>query len=164
MGKVVIIGGNKRAGKTTLSLTLHKEYNWVNFNKNEYFLINEKEYPKTLYCWTIWQKDKNIPIGGINVHHQEDDYFHCELGYSIHPNFWNEGYMSEAVIKVLDFLINEVGYERVSAECTFDNISSKRVMEKSGMTFEGIKRKSYYKNNQFYDKYLYSKIRDDYKK
>lgn len=87
MGKVVIIGGNKRAGKTTLSLTLHKEYNWVNFNKNEYFLINEKEYPKTLYCWTIWQKGKNIPIGGINVHHQEDDYFHCELGYSIHPNF-----------------------------------------------------------------------------
>lgn len=34
MGKVVIIGGNKRAGKTTLSLLLHKKYNYnyVNFD------------------------------------------------------------------------------------------------------------------------------------
>ncbi len=31
-GKVIIIGGNKRAGKTTLTMKLHKEYNFNYYN------------------------------------------------------------------------------------------------------------------------------------
>ena len=33
-GKIIIIGGNKRAGKTTLSIKLHKElgFNYYNFD------------------------------------------------------------------------------------------------------------------------------------
>jgi len=44
-----------------------------------------------------------------------------------------------------------------------DNIASKKVMEKCDMELEGIKRKSYYKEGIFYDNYLFSKIKEDYK-
>lgn len=122
--------------------------NWIDFKTKEKYFEVEMEYPKNLYCWTIWLKNENIPIGGATVHHQEDEYYHRELGYSVHPNFWNKGYFTKAVSTVLDFLINKASYERVSAECITDNIASKRVMEKVGMTFEGIKRKTYCKNNK----------------
>lgn len=139
-----------------------KKCNWIEYeNKDEFFKL-KYDLPLNIYCWTIWLKDKNIPIGGISVHHQEDSQFKCEIGYSIHPNYWKNGYCSEALNEVLNFLINKVGYERVTGECTLDNIGSKRVMEKCNMKFEGIKRKSYYKDNKFYDNYLFSKIKEDY--
>lgn len=46
MGKVVIIGGNKRAGKTTLSLTLHKEYNYNYYNFDMLLDSLEETFPK----------------------------------------------------------------------------------------------------------------------
>lgn len=139
-----------------------KKCNWVYFNNKEEFMKLNYEIPDNIYSWTIWLKDKNIPIGGISIHHQEDEYYHAEVGYSINPKYWNLGYASETLESVLNFLINEVGYERISGECRIDNISSKKVMEKCNMKYEGIKRKSYYKDGKFYDNYLFSKIKEDF--
>ena len=139
-----------------------KVCNWVDFKNKEEFLNLRYEIPNNFYNWTIWLKDKNIPIGGISLHHQEDDYYHAEIGYSINPKYWGCGYASEALNVVLDFLINKVGYERISGECRLDNIGSKKVMEKCNMKLEGIKRKAYYKDGVFYDNYLFSKIKEDY--
>ena len=139
-----------------------KVCNWVAFKTKEEFLKSKFEIPNNVYIWTIWLKDVNIPIGGISIHHQNDDYYHAEVGYSINPKYWGLGYASEALEVVLDFLINKVGYERISGECRIDNIASKKVMEKCNMKFEGIERKSYYKDGVFYDNYLFSKIKEDY--
>ena len=136
--------------------------NWVDFKEKEDFLKIKCDNPDNVYAWTIWAKSDNIPIGGISIHHQEDSYYHAEVGYSINPKYCNMGYASEALEAALDFLINEIGYERISGECRVDNIASKRVMEKCNMKFEGIKRKSYYKDGVFYDNYLFSKIKEDY--
>lgn len=135
---------------------------WVNFKTKEEFLKTKFEIPDNVYIWTIWIKNSNTPIGGISIHHQEDDYFHAEVGYSINPKYCGLGYATEALEAVLDFLINKVGYERISGECRVDNIASKKVMEKCNMKLEGIKRKSYYKDGNFYDNYLFSKIKEDF--
>lgn len=92
------------------------------------------------YWWTIWIKKLNIPIGGITVHHQDDLNGTCEIGYSINPKYQNNGYASEALVKVIDFLKNEVGYKYVICNCKLSNSASKRVMEKASMEYYGIIR------------------------
>lgn len=132
-------------------------------NKNDFFqnsdsLLNLKDNE---YIWTIFKKNKNIPIGCISVHSQDDENFNCSIGYSIHPNFQNFGYCTEALKEVIKFLINEVGYYRICCKYRGDNIASKRVMEKSGFKFEGTERDSLFKNVQFIDRHVYSIIKSD---
>ena len=58
-----------------------------------------------------------------------------EIGYGIGSNYWNNGYVTEAVEAFIPYLFNERGFDTVYASCFIDNPASKRVMEKVGMTY-----------------------------
>lgn len=128
------------------------------FLKDSHNLLNTKNDE---YVWTIFTKEENIPIGCIGVHTQDDQNFSCSIGYGIHPNFQNCGYCTEALKEAVKFLIGEVGYYRIVCKYRGDNIASKRVMEKSGLTYEGTERCSLFKDNQFIDRHVYSIIKTD---
>ena len=55
-----------------------------------------------------------------------------EIGYVLHPDFWNRGYMTEAVGVVIRELFR-MGASAVRAGHFEENASSRRVMEKNGM-------------------------------
>lgn len=61
-----------------------------------------------------------------------------EIGYGIGSNYWNNGYVTEAVEAFIPYLFNERGFDTVYASCFIDNPASKRVMEKVGMTYSHI--------------------------
>ena len=63
------------------------------------------------------------------------------IGYVLHPDCWGMGYMTEAVKEIINFGFNRLGLNRIEATCDTGNKASARVMEKSGMKFEGIMRK-----------------------
>ena len=56
-----------------------------------------------------------------------------ELGYVIHPEYHNRGYMTVALSLAINELFDK-GYEEVICGAFEGNIASMRVMEKSGMT------------------------------
>jgi RimJ/RimL family protein N-acetyltransferase len=58
-----------------------------------------------------------------------------EIGYRIHPAYWNRGLVTEAAAAVLAFAFEVVGLDRVVAIYEPDNVGSGRVMEKIGMRF-----------------------------
>ena len=58
------------------------------------------------------------------------------LGYFTYPKFWGNGYMSEAVKKVLEFAFTKDNVYRVTTGCLAENIGSERVMQKSGLIKE----------------------------
>ena len=71
--------------------------------------------------------------------------------------------MTEALKEVIRFFMEEVEVNVVFAECTSDNIASKRVMEKANMNLEGtLKNRITDKNNNVKDLLSYSITRDDY--
>ena len=55
-----------------------------------------------------------------------------EMGYALHPNHWNCGYMSEAFAAVIDYLRTR-GFTTVVAGAFAKNAASLRVMQKCGM-------------------------------
>jgi ribosomal-protein-alanine N-acetyltransferase len=65
-----------------------------------------------------------------------------EIGYCIGRSWWNCGITSEALAAVIDFLMDEVGAQRVEACHDPRNPNSGAVMRKCGMQYEGTQRQA----------------------
>lgn len=75
----------------------------------------------------------------------------AEIGYVLNPDYWGQGYMPEAVRRVLSFGFCELGLNRIEARYMVGNEKSRRVMEKVGMTFEGVRRELLYVKGAYRD-------------
>ncbi len=64
----------------------------------------------------------------------------AEFGYSIARKHWGKGLVAEAVAKGMSWAFEAFDLARISAEADVANVQSWRVMEKLGMTREGVLR------------------------
>ena len=78
------------------------------------------------------------PVGVIDL---RDRGHLVEFGYVIGRSCWGRGYMTEALSTLVDWSLEQPRVWRASALCDVDNAASARVMEKAGMTYEGILRR-----------------------
>ena len=81
----------------------------------------------------------DVVIGGINLRIHKSDQI-AEMGYSISRKHWGNGYGTEAARAVVDWAFEALCLFKVSSEANVDNRRSWRVMERIGMTREGIHR------------------------
>ena len=63
-----------------------------------------------------------------------------EIGYVINPKFSGQGIATEVVARVIKFGFENLALERIECKFIVGNEASRRVMEKNGMTFEGVRR------------------------
>lgn len=106
------------------------------------------------YNWCILNKQTKEPIGSINVVRRNDANFNCEVGYCLSRKDWNKGYTTEALKKILEFLFDE-GFYKVELKHVVENVASGRVMQKAGLTFQGLSPVSCYVRGVFYDCNVY---------
>ena len=69
-------------------------------------------------------------IGYINEVEKDDQFI--ELGYVLHPNYHNQGYMTEALAATFEPLFKK-GFNEVICGAFEGNKASLRVMQKAGM-------------------------------
>ncbi len=81
-----------------------------------------------------------------------------EVGYAIAADFQKQGLASEAAAKCLEYGFNTLNLEKIVAVARPENLASCRVMEKIGMTFDGI--------GYYYDRDLahYSIFKENFKR
>ena len=60
-----------------------------------------------------------------------------DIGFALLPQFENQGYASEAAAAMMQYGRRILNLTRVLAIATTDNISSRRLLEKIGLKFEG---------------------------
>jgi [ribosomal protein S5]-alanine N-acetyltransferase len=65
-----------------------------------------------------------------------DEVEELEIGYRIDPSCWGRGIATEAARAVRDLAFHELGVARVISLIHPDNVASRRVAEKNGMTPE----------------------------
>ena len=100
-------------------------------------------------------------IGAMGiVIHQEHDL--GELGYWIGKPYWNQGYCTEAAEEALRYGFKALGLNRVAAIHYTRNPASGRVMEKVGMSHEGIRRQAMKRWGEYVDVACYGILREDY--
>lgn len=95
---------------------------------------------QSFFGWAI-EKDGRF-IGSIGTFHMDIENESCEIGYNIGSKYWNQGIATEALTKVLSFLLQSVGLHKVYASCHEENLASRRVMEKAGMKYEGMAKEA----------------------
>lgn len=64
----------------------------------------------------------------------------------------------------MDFGFNDLKLHRIEAGCAVENIASSKVLEKVGMTKEGMKRKKLPIRGEWKDNYLYAILEEDFLK
>lgn len=121
--------------------SLTKYISWVPFNTMEkcekfikYHLKKYEENP-LFFSWKIVYDDKIV--GSIALYNVDTRSESGELGYIMGSEWQNKGLMTETVDSVLEYAFNQAGFHRIYASCHEDNMASKRVLEKLGMTYEG---------------------------
>lgn len=108
------------------------------------------------YQWAIVPVELGEPIGSIAVVGCDSRIGQLEVGYCIGKRWWRQGYVSEALGRVIAFLIGEVGASRVTARHDSRNPGSGAVMKKCGMTCEGTLRQADRNNQGICDACVYS--------
>lgn len=96
---------------------------------------------------------------GLEIDRTHDS---AELGYWIARDAWNRGYATEAAGALLDFAFRTLDIHRVEARHFVRNPSSGRVMQKLGMTLEGVHRQSLKKWGVFEDAARYAILRREW--
>ena len=79
-------------------------------------------------------------IGGINLS-IDKNHQTAEMGYGIARKHWGNGYATEAAHAVVDWAFETFCLAKIYAYAIVDNNRSWRVMERIGMTREGLLRK-----------------------
>ena len=69
-------------------------------------------------------------------HHPTEGIDDVEIGYRLHPGYWNRGLATEAARAVRDHGFQDLKLPRVISLVHPENIPSRRVAEKNGMTVE----------------------------
>lgn len=114
------------------------------------------------YNWAIVLKENGPePIGNISVNRIQDNIRCATMGYCMSRAHWGKGIMTEALSATIDFFFAEVGFNRVQADHDTNNPASGKVMEKSGMRFEGTARQGGYNNQGIIDLCTWAILKSD---
>lgn len=76
-------------------------------------------------------------------------------GNSIKEDFWGNGFATETLVCVLNYLINDEKIKMVTAWCASENIGSVKAMEEAGMKKAGIEKNAILVDGITHDKVLF---------
>lgn len=122
----------------------------------------EIENGQRLKLW-IYLKESDVLIGFINFGNIIRGSFESSyLGYKLDDSMRNNGYMTEALTKALDYYFNVLKLHRAEVNIMPANLSSIRVVEKLGFQREGMARKYLKINGEWEDHVHYSLLREEF--
>ena len=90
--------------------------------------------------FAILERRSGTAIGSCLLFRYEESSARAELGYVLGRAHWGQGYMYEALRRLIDCAFNELGLRRLEAEVDTRNARSARVLTRLGFTAEGLLR------------------------
>ena len=110
------------------------------------------------FQWVIKYKENHQVIGVISGTHSYK-YKCIELGYSISSKYFNNGFMTEALKKISDYLLYDLNYNVIEAIIPSKNIASIKVAQNIGMKLEAtLSNRFISKDDVIQDLLIYSKF------
>jgi len=126
-----------------------------------------QDQPRTDYTLAMVMTGTATVIGACNltIHSQR---FRCnlhrsgEIGYSIHPDYWRQGYATEAAQCLLRFGFATLGLHRIIGQCDPRNTATARVLERIGMRYEGHLRETMLIRDGWRDSLIYNLLEQEW--
>ena len=114
------------------------------------------------YSWGIELKAEKRIIGTIGFMWIQPENNAAEVGYSLSRMYWNQGIMTEALSKLLEYGFRTLNLNRIEAQHETDNPASGAVMRHCGMRQEGVLRYRIINKGKYVDMVLYAVLRREY--
>lgn len=114
------------------------------------------------YRFCIALRDTDELIGVIEPLRFDENAAVCSFAYMLGKDFWGQGYGTEALTAVLDFLFRDMEMALVEADHMAENAASGAVMRKAGMVCTGLEPGKYEKNGTRYDAVTYAITREQW--
>jgi [ribosomal protein S5]-alanine N-acetyltransferase len=111
--------------------------------------------------WCITLKHNLKQIGTCGFHNYDNKNNAAEIGYDLSSDYWNKGYMTEALKKMLHYGYEVYSLNRIYACVYIVNIASNKLLEKLGFKHEGVIRDKHFFRGNYYDHNLYSLLRGE---
>lgn len=124
-------------------------------------LVNNAIIANEGITWGICLKDSETLIGNIALWRFDKPNHRAELGYVLHPDFWGQGIMSEAMQAVIDFAFNTLKFHSLEANINPANLASRKLLESNGFVQEAYFRENYFFEGRFLDSVILSLLNPD---
>jgi RimJ/RimL family protein N-acetyltransferase len=115
--------------------------------------------PGAWYQLAIERKAPGDMIGDCAFCILADDPRHAEIGFTLAPAHRGHGYATAAVRRLLAYLFEEVGVQRVRAICDVENTLSIALLERLGMRRAGHVRERVWFKGRWSREYEYALLR-----
>ncbi|QWH12862.1 N-acetyltransferase [Bacillus mycoides] len=114
-----------------------------------------------MYVLGIFQKEDGANIGKLElIKILRMDYQWAMMGYSIHNQYWKNGYGVESVIAALPLFFNGLHFHRIELHIHVDNEPSVRLAERAGFSFECMREAFSMGNGKWADFLIYYKNKE----
>ncbi len=123
---------------------------------------DQNKTPRSRFCWKIILKNKNESIGLAGMSVSNNRFKMGEFYYKFFPEFWGNGFATETAKRIIRFGFEKLKLHRIEAGVATKNVASIRVLEKAGMTNEGIRRKILPIRGEWKDNYHFSVLEDEF--
>ena len=124
--------------------------------------VIQKYENKEVSDWGVILKENNKVIGTCAYLWWRTEHNRAEIGYVLSRKYWGKGLMTEAVKEAIKFGFEQMQLNRIEGRCFLENLASQRVLEKVGMTFEGILREQLLVKGVYRNLRLYSLLRKEF--
>ena len=110
----------------------------------------------------ITNKDDSQIIGAVGIRVVNKTSKIAECGYWLKRELWGQGIATEVTNELIKFGFKNMGMNKIAATAIPENIGSVRVLEKVGMTKEGLLRENIIARGNSYDTVYMSILKREY--
>jgi ribosomal-protein-alanine N-acetyltransferase len=104
----------------------------------------------TRIFWVLESKNTAELLGTIGLNNFETEENYAEIGYDLHPDFQENGYMSEAFEAILKFSAKQMDLKFVEAFTHQNNNASVALLKKYNFELQPDKKDADFEDNQIY--------------
>ncbi len=107
-------------------------------------------------AWIISLKENpQGMIGAIGYWRTDFANHRAEIGYMLHPDYWRQGIISEALKRAIKFGFEDINLHTIKANINVGNDASRQMLIKHGFVKEAYFKQDYYFRGQFLDSEIY---------
>ena len=110
--------------------------------------------------WAVCLKENNNMIGMAGLWRIIKEHHRAEIGYTLSPDFWNKGLMTEVIREIIRFGFDEMNLHSIEANINPENLASIKILEKNNFRKEAYFRENYFYNGKFLDSVIYCRLTD----
>ena len=127
--------------------------------------FHERALKDEMYVLGVFRKEDGVHVGKIELFRVlRMDYQWAMMGYSIHNQYWRNGYGLESVVAAKNMFYKKLGFHRIELHINTDNHPSIQLAKKAEFQFECTRRGFSYEDEKWQDLLIYYQNKEECEK